>query len=213
MLVLKSILRGEFAAPARSTTRKQDSGSSLVSAVTTLEESTTRDDDDDEADFSVGTTLPGDSFVLDVDWTESAETVTYYHPVLVPAADGSGSDPHLLHNTDMNGSMEDPYLLPIESMRRRLCRPDECGGSPSEGKGNASATIAAKQNTPPTASSTVPSSSSNNNGPILDYQRAWETPTDQHQQHVKSLGTFQFPVSNKNNALFIFHIKQKINMR
>jgi len=200
MLVVKSILRGEFAptrrkqhshdaaADANNSTDKNCSAASLVSSaeVTTIASETRQDDEDDnntddDGNWSVGSLQPGDSFVLDVDWTTSAETVNYYHPC------------HDNHNA-MDESLEDPYLVPLENVRRRLCTEQE------------------KENNNATAVAPVPTNSTNGDGgvtrlvdPRLEAESnnvlsdtASSMPSDCFSvpdgtpENVKSLGAFQF---------------------
>jgi tetratricopeptide (TPR) repeat protein len=76
---------------------------------------TTTDDCDYTFSSSGGSSCdPSDSFVVAIDWDTTKSSLSqagpaYYHPVVS----------HALHR-DLNDSMEDPYLAPLESVRHRL---------------------------------------------------------------------------------------------
>jgi len=186
MLVVKSLLRGEFAASASKKPKQQSNNAVSTtdgdSEVTTIASDTHRDDDDD--DFSCGSHLAGDSFVLDVDWTESADSNNhYYHPQQAG------------HNTNMNESMEDPYLAAKESVRRRLCSGTHT--KEEEGTENAISTSTRHAGVQQPAAAVARGTSPTSTAQPFDCQASPVAATGQRTPG-KSLGTFQFPVSRSN---------------
>jgi hypothetical protein len=180
MLVVKSILSGEFTISSPQRLRKRLSGNSNAnnsnttkpplppgkqqqqsssaashqssSQVTTLEDDSfflnpnQEDTMSDTSDFSPGSVAAGDSFVLAIDWDST--DVRICSPVVAVSGntkvDVDGDDQINNHTTTPNGlneSLEDPYLQPVEVIRKRLLSSSSVAAPQT--KTNATATTAA----------------------------------------------------------------------
>lgn len=86
--------------------------------VTSLKGESDGPDSTTEAFSCGGSTAPGDSFVLAIDWETTTAVKagpSYYHDTAMGTVANHG----------LNESLEDPYLPPIESVRRRLRRKEQ----------------------------------------------------------------------------------------
>lgn len=169
-----------------------------------------------DAFSAAGSTCLGDSFVLAIDWGTTTADVgpSYYHDVdgSAPKSGGGNGGGGTVANHGLNESLEDPYLPPVESVRRRLCAENErAGESPSfsllRDRARSEAPLperAPNARAVRSGRSIRGGSEPEANGAfaLVDPNRAaaLPNPADRTSPSVRSLGSFAMPSSSSDDA-------------